>query len=102
PGGKRNMPSPPIFCNVMRQKRPAEIDHQVYSHDPGNPQGHVRIPGKIAVELEGKKEKSQQDLESMKGIRVVVYGVHKYTKPVGDDHFLKKTPKHQLNAGYEP
>lgn len=57
PGRQRDMPSPPKLLDAPREIGTMKVFHQVESHNPRRAYGYERIPGKVAINLEGKEKR---------------------------------------------
>jgi len=93
------VPAPPEFGDGAREIGPVEILLQIKAEGSRHPDGDVGIARKIAVDLEGKKERSHQIGRPAVGVGVVKDGVDIDGQPVGHDQFFEKTPEHQPQAG---
>ncbi len=95
------MPPFPEFRDVFRIVGSVEVLHQFEAHHLRRPNGHIRVPRKITVDLNGKKNGGNDKTQSFKMRWIGVYRINGNRYPVGNDHFLEQTPRHKLEAvGY--
>lgn len=92
------MPALPEFNDRFWKIGAIEIIHQFKAQDLSGPNGDIRIPGKITIDLKGKEYRGDQMGCGREFWRVTVNGVHQDREAVGDDCFFKKPPKDQFQT----
>jgi hypothetical protein len=73
-----------------------EVLHQVEAKNLGRADGHVRIPRKVAVQLEGKEVRGNPKVRWRREGRLAVGRVDNQGQPIGNDHFLDESPQEKL------
>ena len=94
PGTQGNVPAPPEIHDARGLVRRVEVFRQAKAEHEAKADGHIRIAGKVEVELEGIAERSQPCLGPADGkglFRRIEHGVGVYGQPVGQQHFFGKT-----------
>ena len=94
PCGQADVPPPPEIPNGDGEIRLAEILHQVVAQYLRRADGDVAVPAEIAVNLKGKGDRRQQDLQPGGLLPVAVYRIDIQARPVGDDQLFKKAQQH--------
>src|SRR5688572_2340148 len=61
PGGKTDVPPLPEFAQAGSGVRQGKIDHEVEAKEPGGAPRDVRVTGKIAINLQGERHRSEHD-----------------------------------------
>lgn len=98
PRVERNMPAPPKLRNVARKIREAKIRADFDAEKFRTPDCHVRIAGKIAVNLNRIKHGDDEQRAPAERRVIAPNRVHRFRAIVGDDHFFEKSPKHLPQA----
>ena len=92
PGGEGDVPAPPELPDGAGEVGRAEVFHQPETQHLGAAQGHIRVSGEVAVNLNGKGGGGRDDLEAAKLIRRGIYGGDQHAQAVGNDQLFKSTP----------
>src|SRR4051812_26863028 len=79
-----------------------EILHQSEPKDPGSPDRNISITGKIAVNLISKKHGRDSELQPIVTVRGSINIVHVQGQAVGNNQFLKESPRHPLQSTGDP
>ena len=98
PGGQRNVPATPEVADARRKIRRIEVLHQVEAEDLCRADRDHRVAAEVAVDLQRKRQRRQQQRHAAEGRVVVPDGVHEDRSPVGDDHLQEESPDHQDGA----
>ena len=95
------MPSLPVFLNVLRKIRPAEVLCHSNSHGLGNTYGNVNASGKVCVQLKGIEHHTYKYESPLINIRVLDDLINRHQNPVSNDHLLKISPQDTVQSvGY--
>ena len=92
------MPVPPEFRNRRRQIRRSKILHHPKAQDPCRADGDRRIPGKIAVNLNGIEQNRKHHKGSRDALRIGIHPIHHNRNPVRQNHLQKIAPYHNQKA----
>ena len=80
PGPQRHMPPPPEIRNGFGHVGVAEVVREVEPQHPAHPLGHIRVAGKVEINLEGEGEDAEPGRGGRDGAR--------------RRHFLHPRPQH--------
>src|SRR5690349_19555813 len=80
PGGKRNMPSSPKVCDRSSKIRMVKIGQQLDTKKLADASRNIRITGKIAVNLQGKKIERNEQIRTGTNPRIIETNIHKGRK----------------------
>ena len=98
PRGQRDVPAAPEIADARREVRRVEVLHQVEAEDLRRADRDHRVAAEVAVDLQRKRQRRQQQRHAAEGRVVVPDGVHEDRSPVGDDHLQEESPDHQDGA----
>lgn len=99
PRRKRDMPARPEFTETPGEIRRSEVLREMVAHHPSQPDGDVRIPRKVAVNLERVENHPDEQVHGAKGFGRVKTLIHKGRERIGDGYFFEKAPQHTAKAG---
>ena len=89
------MPAFPEFGEAVGEVRFPEVGHQFKAHAFTQPDGNVRVSGKIAVDLKGKSHGPYENADTGIGARMVKDLLHKKGQVIGNHNFFEKAPEYQ-------
>lgn len=98
PSGERNMPAAPELADAVRKVRAFKVLLQFDPEELGAADGNIRIPGKVAINLDGKHNSC--DREDQSGIigGIIVNAVYGRSQQFCDHQLLKIAHGHQFQA----
>src|ERR1051326_3114054 len=89
------MPAMPEIGNVTREVGEIEIDWQLVTEQAGRGDRHVRVPGEIAVDLNGVRQHTYPSARSGKTPRISKVAIRKRGDHVGYAGFFDETTQEQ-------
>ena len=96
------MPARPEIADARRQIRRVEVLHQVEAEDLRRADRDHGIAAEVAVDLQRKGQRRQQQRHTAECGVIVPDCVHEDRRPVGDDHLQEEAPDHQDGAPGHP
>lgn len=98
PGGEGDVPAAPKFFHGKGEVGAPKVRPKFYAKKCGAADGNIRIPGKVAVDLDGVHHRGNDKDQSHITVAVVVHLVDRHGKGIGDHQFLKIAPDHQFQT----
>ena len=92
------MPSRPEFFYRFCGIRSVEVFHELYAHYSRTAYRYIRIAGKVAVYLNGEKNRTEHNAKTRGICRVVENGVHILGEKIRNDYLLEKSDSHFLQS----
>ena len=92
------MPAPPEFRDALRDVRIIEVLQKLKAEHPPETDGHIRVAGKIKVELERKGERAEPRSGKAQ-LRSSGIDIPERADVVGEQYLLPKTNGKPLHAG---
>ena len=99
PKRERNVPAAPKFGDVERAEWVVEVHAEVKSHNGTQTNRHIAIAAKVAIQLHGIANQTEQILHTGIAKRIVEHTVHKVDADIVANHRLLKQANHnQIHA----
>ena len=98
PCAERHMPAPPEFRDALRDVRIIEVLQKLKAEHPPETDGHIRVAGKIKVELERKGERAEPRSGKAQ-LRSSGIDIPERADVVGEQYLLPETNGKPLHAG---
>jgi len=92
------MPTAPEFGDIGRHIGPVEIFGKAETEEQRQPDRHLRITGKVEVDLKGEGVGADPQVGARIGSRVRVHRVDEHRQVVGNHHFAEKAHCEELDA----
>ena len=92
------MPALPELADVLGEVGEVEVARQVIAEDAGAADGHVRVAGEVAVDLDGIGVGHQQQGPGAVGVGRGVHGVDEDAEVVGQHDLLEQAEGEVLHA----
>ena len=88
------MPPPPELLNGLGEIGSPEVDRQTDAQHLPGPNGHGRVSGKVAVDLQGVDRRGKHQANARKTGISAVDAVHQHRRPVRNHQLQKIAPGH--------
>ena len=92
------MPSAPEFFDALRKIRTLKICHKVYAKQFCSSDCNIGVSGKVAVNLNGKKNCCKYQHKTVKFLRRSVNSIDIFWDCIRNNNFLKESPYHEFYA----
>src|SRR5215216_7951321 len=86
------MPAPPEFRDGFGKIGMPEVFHEGDAHHLRRPKSNIRISGKIAIDLNGKRQSCDHECRSGIFMGFVINSIYKKGHSVGNHHLLEHPP----------
>ena len=99
PGGQAHVPALPELAHIAREIGQVKVFRQTDPEHPAAADGHVRVPGKVQIELQGVGEHGKPYGGRVKGKRRLVDLIHENAEMIRDDKLLDAADHENLHTG---
>ena len=98
PAVQRHVPAAPEFGDRKREIRLTEVAAEIKAQDTRRTDGGVGITGKVAIDLQRKEDRCQQDRRAAVFVEIPVYRVDNDRSRIGDNHLHKQAVEHHQHT----
>lgn len=96
PGGEGDVPTAPKFPDGEGKIGVLEVGHKLDAEKSGTADGDVRVAGKVAVDLDGKHHRGDDEDKAHIAVGIVVHFVHHCGENIRNHQFFEIPPGHQF------
>ena len=103
PGRQRDVPTTPELGDIPAEIREVEVPHRLEPEQLARADGHIRISGEIAINLEGEDNGRQQQCAAALRLVGRKDAVHIHRAVIGNHNLLEHTPQnlaHSVHARF--
>ena len=98
PAGQRDVPASPELGGAGAQVRRPEVVGKPHAHHDAEPDGHIRVGGKVIVYVKTERVRCHPRFGAGQGFTFVKQFLHDGRKLVGDDDFFDHADDKQVHA----